>query len=656
MTLTFPRNRFLKTLLAVLLIASIILTPSLGRVSSAAPDFAEIDSLIADLMALYNVPGVGLALVQDGKIAYSKGYGLRNTTDQTAVGPNTAFAIGSVTKSFTALGVQLLAAEGKVDLDAPITTYIPDLKLSDAEALKTLSLRHLLSHTSGLSSFDTGQQVLTANQISRAEFIEAVSTMPLLNQPGKGFLYANQNFVLAGLVIERVTGKTWEDFVLERIFAPLGITNASYDEIGLTSSKDTAAPHDLDVFKGMIPVPFTPNLSAIGPAGSINAGAEDMARYALFHLTGKSADGSLTLSPEQLAELHKTVIGLSANQPAPDAENAPLVTDLSYALGWFTENFRGLQVVQHGGNVIGYSANVTLVPEKGIGVVLLANSNYANLFLEAARLRLIEILAGLPSERDIAATINKLVGYKPEELKAALEEARAFTPDPDVLNALTGEYSGTTGKITVRTESNRLYMKVETTGVEYELVPLSADTFIGNTFPYRGNRFTFVKTDTGVSLRQGSATSGAEFAVRAAAGAATKEIKDGQGRFTVQIPADLTAQSLGSLTLIVAGNMQVFIVVAAYPVVEQDLIADYEAFTRTLDPNFKDKPLSTKTVTVNGREWTELEYPAPSGQTSMNYLYRQDGVNYYFGYLAPKADLEKYRATLDSIFNSYTIN
>jgi len=318
--------------------------------------------------------------------------------------------------------VQLLAAEGKVDLDAPITTYIPDLKLSDAEALKTLSLRHLLSHTSGLSSFDTGQQVLTANQISRAEFIQAISTMPLINQPGKGFIYANQNFVLAGLVIERVTGKRWEDFVLERIFTPLGMTNASYDEIGLTSGKDTAAPHDLDVFKGMIPVPFTPNLSAIGPAGSINTGAEDMARYALFHLTGKSTDGRLALSKDRLDELHAPVIGIGPSQPNPEA----LVTELSYALGWLTENYRGLRIVQHGGNVIGYSANVTLVPEKGIGIVLLANSNQANLFLEVARLRLIEILAGLPSERDLAATINTLAGYKPEELRAALEQARAF--------------------------------------------------------------------------------------------------------------------------------------------------------------------------------------------------------------------------------------
>jgi len=647
----FSHGYFRRVLLAIALTISLIVIPHAGRTAYAAPDPVEIDSLITDLMALYNVPGVGLALVQEGEVRYSKGYGLRNTTDQTPVGPNTAFAIGSVTKSFTALGVQLLAAEGKVDLDAPITTYIPDLKLSDAEALKTLSLRHLLSHTSGLSSLDTGQQVLTANQISRAEFIQAISTMPLINQPGKGFIYANQNFVLAGLVIERVTGKTWEDFVLERIFTPLGMTNASYDEIGLTSGKDTAAPHDLDVFKGMIPVPFTPNLSAIGPAGSINAGAEDMARYALFHLTGKSTDGRLALSKDRLDELHAPVIGIGLSQPGPNA----IVTELSYALGWLTENYRGLQVVQHSGSVIGYSANVTLVPEKGIGIVLLANSNYANLFLEVARLRLIEILAGLPSERDLVATINTLAGYKPEELRAALEQARAFRPDPAALNALTGDYSGSMGKITVRVASNRLYVKVETTGVEYELVPLSADTFIGNTFPYRGNRFTFVKSDSGISLRQGSAESGIELAVRAAAGVTTKEIRDGQGRFTVQIPADLTAQSLGNLTLIVAGNMQLFIVVAAYPIVEQDLIADYEAFARTLDPNFKDKPLSTKTVTVNGREWTEMEYPAPSGQISMNYLYRENGVNYYFGYLTAKNDVEKYRTTLDLIFNSFTI-
>jgi len=643
--------------------------------------FSEVDSEIARLMALYDVPGVGLAVVEGDKVVYSKGYGVRSTISKIPVTDKTAFGLGSVTKSLTALGVQLLVNEGKLDLDKPVITYIPDLKLSDADAQKTLTLRQLMSHTSGLSPNDTGSQVLVSSAVSRAQFIESLAKIPLIARPGQTFSYANQNFVLAGLAIEKVTGQTWEDFVTQRIYKPLGMTNASFDEAGLKASTDAAEPHDLDVLRGMIPVPYTQNLSAIGPAGSANASALDWANFLLLQLNGKS--GNLSLPMKLVDEMHTPIIrigGAATSETAPQSQatlqataqataqptaavtaiatpsaEPPIVTDTSYALGWITQTYRGLKIIQHNGNVAGYSSVQTIIPEKKLGYVLLVNANYANLFLDVARLRLADILTGLKPDGDLAVTVNRLSGFDPEAQKALLAAARAYKADSAALEALTGEYNGASGKVNVTAKDGKLSLNIAATGNAIELVPYAADVFLGNTFPANAVLFTFEKSAQGISIKQGDPKAGIVVAFKAAAGIVTQEVKDPNGRYTATVPAVLAVQAVQGLNVIVQAAPPVALVLAAYDLKTDDTLADFEGFTRQFDPNFKDKPSRTATVMVNGKEWAYLEYAGPSGQISANYILRQDKLYYYIGAQYASSDADAANALLQPILNSFTI-
>jgi CubicO group peptidase (beta-lactamase class C family) len=157
-------------------------------------DTAALDASISHLMTEYDIPGVGLAVVQNGQVAYTKGYGVRDVTTGAPVTPNTQFAIGSVTKSFTALGVMLLVQQGRVKLDDPVTKYIPEFKLSDPAATAKVTLRHLLSHTSGMVRSDAAS---LDPSLTRGDLVKLAATVPLQSQPGEKFAYSNLNTTIA---------------------------------------------------------------------------------------------------------------------------------------------------------------------------------------------------------------------------------------------------------------------------------------------------------------------------------------------------------------------------------------------------------------------------------------------------------------------------
>ena len=187
-------------------------------------DTAKLDTFVTRMMKDYDVPGVGLAVVENGEISYVRGYGVRDVTTGGPVTPGTQFAIGSVTKSFTALGMMVLVDEGLVDLDAPVTTYIPEFKLSDPESTEMVTVRNLLTHTTGLvrtdaSTFDTS--------VTTEDIIRAAATTPLVGKPGEVFVYSNVNAILAGEIIRRVSGKPWETFTRERVLELLGMDTAT---------------------------------------------------------------------------------------------------------------------------------------------------------------------------------------------------------------------------------------------------------------------------------------------------------------------------------------------------------------------------------------------------------------------------------------------
>jgi CubicO group peptidase (beta-lactamase class C family) len=336
-------------------------------------------------MATYNIPGAALALIKDNRIVLAKGYGYRDLTARTPVTTATLFNVGSVSKSFTALGIAQLVDRHQIDLDAPVIRYLPEFRLSDLQATQTVTLRQLLSHTSGLPADEQWpRQVPPTRQGIVAEF----ATMPIPASPGTRFQYCSRCIVLAAYVLERITGQSWEDYTRTHIFAPLGMTTAAFGPLGLEQAADQAQPYHHDAVLGEVTVPWgrLQYLDPLAPAGGIDASIDEMARYALLQLGDGTIFGHRVVTAEMLAELHRPEIAVGTDwKPAASAEN------LHYALGWFTADVRGLHLVFHNGVNPGFRASIVLVPSFKAAMVILTNGE-PDLFADAATHSLLEQL------------------------------------------------------------------------------------------------------------------------------------------------------------------------------------------------------------------------------------------------------------------------
>ena len=335
--------------------------------SVSAADFSASDALMLRLMSTHNVPGAALALIKDGSVLLEKGYGFRDLAAHAPVTTATLFNIGSISKSFTALGVAQLVDQDQVDLDAPVIRYIPDLRLSDPQATQAVTLRQLLSHTSGLPADEQWPQHVPA---TRDGIVSEFASMPVTARPGTRFQYCSRCVVLAAYVLERITGQSWEAYTRTHIFAPLEMTMASFGPLGLEQAPDRAQPYRRDGVLGQAPVPWSrlQYLEPLGPGGGIDASVDEMARYTLLQLDNGTMFGHQILSTQMMAELHRPEIDVGVDwKPAARAEN------LHYALGWFTADVRGVHLVYHNGENPGFRAAVVLAPFSKAGVVILTN-------------------------------------------------------------------------------------------------------------------------------------------------------------------------------------------------------------------------------------------------------------------------------------------
>ena len=336
------------------------------------------------LMATYNVPGAALGLIKKGEIVLEKGYGFRDLGSHAPVAVQTLFNIGSISKSFTALAIVQLVDHHKLDLDTPIIRYAPALRLSDLHITRAVTLRQLLSHTSGLPPDEQWPRQVPP---SREEIIREFATMPITARPGTRFQYCSRCVVLAAYVLERVTNQTWETYTRTRVFAPLGMTTASFGPSGLERATDGALPYQHDLIFGQVQVPWSrlEYLDPLDPGGGIDASVADLTRYALFQLGDGKMSGQRLLSAEMMTELHRPEI------PVGSSWTSTPFQDLHYALGWFTAEYRGVHLVYHNGANPGFRAAIVLVPSAKAGVVILTNGESGR-FTMAAILSLVEQL------------------------------------------------------------------------------------------------------------------------------------------------------------------------------------------------------------------------------------------------------------------------
>jgi CubicO group peptidase (beta-lactamase class C family)/dienelactone hydrolase len=336
--------------------------------STAAEPFPGLDAYVNDALKAWKVPGLGLAIVRNDSVIYAKGYGVRDVKQGTLVDERTIFAIGSSSKAFTAAAVAMMVDEKKVDLDAPVTKYLPWFQLADPYASREMTVRDLLSHRSGLAR---GELAWYGSGFDRDEIVRRVRFLQPTWSFRSQFGYQNIMYIAAGQVVAKASGMTWDEFITQRIFKPLGMNTATTTIRGLELRQNVASPH-AEIDSAVVPVRWR-NIDNAGPAGSINANVVEMAQWVRMQLGAGQLGGKPVISRRLVEEMHAphTIIRLDSAARA----NNPDTHFQNYGLGWFLEDYRGRAIVHHGGNVDGFTALVGMMPEEKLGVVILTNMN-----------------------------------------------------------------------------------------------------------------------------------------------------------------------------------------------------------------------------------------------------------------------------------------
>jgi CubicO group peptidase (beta-lactamase class C family) len=342
--------------------------------------FAGVDLFVEAEMDAQRVPGLALAVVRDDRIVHMRGFGEADESGR-AVSPQTPFVIGSVAKSVTALAIMQLVEAGMVELDAPVVRYIPWFRVADEEASAEITLRHLLNHTSGLST-KTGRSFQGNGDTTDSALEQSVrrlGTVELTEAVGEVHQYSTIGYSVLGLVVQTVSGQTYESYVQEQIFDPLKMRTSF-------TSKADAEPHGLAAghryWFGWPAAAEEPYNRGLLPAGFLISSAEDMAHYVTAQLNEGRYDGVAVLSPAGTAALHRAAV--------PTAE-----TGTSYGMGWFVGDVNDVPAVSHQGETFTYHANIVLIPRSKQGVVVLMNAeNSQDLFFRG---RMGTIAAGVAS-------------------------------------------------------------------------------------------------------------------------------------------------------------------------------------------------------------------------------------------------------------------
>lgn len=355
---------------------SSIWQPVHGKLRPAAPsqqavDQAALDAYIETQMRELKIPGLALAIVRGDQIEYMRGYGNADDVGR-PVTPQTPFLVASLSKSFTALGVMQLVEAGKIDLEAPVQTYLPWFQMADRAASAKLTVRHLLHHTSGFSELDGALRNLDRNPAEDAleMSVRALSNARLDIAPGERYEYSNTNYDILGLLIQTVTGIPYETYIEENVFAPLQMEN-SYTSLEKARAGSSSTGY-ISLFGLTTNYDrFMPYSRTVVPSAGLFSSAEDMAHYLLVHLNeGRHPQGAALISPAGAAELHTPGVNINEN--------------VSYAMGWVTFPFPQLAAangaseivpvaLSHGGEGANFRSLMVMVPDLQLGVVVLMN-------------------------------------------------------------------------------------------------------------------------------------------------------------------------------------------------------------------------------------------------------------------------------------------
>ncbi len=379
--------------LTPVLIASALLLISMpvrahAQEPAGVPDF---DAWVERTLRTFEVPGAAVSIVKDGKVVLARGYGVRKLGESTPVDERTRFGIASNTKAFTATALGLLVEEKKLEWDGRVIDYLPWFRMWDPWVTREITVRDLLVHRSGLGLGQGDLLYWPESDVTREEIVRAVRHLEPATSFRSAYAYDNILYHVAALVIEEVSGQTWEDFVRSRIIKPLGMADTRVTRASTLEEGNVAATHAR--VEGVVRLVTPLAATATNAAGGINSTAADMAKWMIVQLdSGRVVGGDRIFSPHIARELWRGVT------PMPIApRSGPLAAVLpefqSYALGFVVRDYRGHKLVTHTGGLPGYVSRVAMIPDLKLGVTVLTNQEVGAAF-EAITARVLDHYLG----------------------------------------------------------------------------------------------------------------------------------------------------------------------------------------------------------------------------------------------------------------------
>jgi CubicO group peptidase (beta-lactamase class C family) len=425
----------------------------------------DLDAYVAWSMKTFDVPGMAVAIVKDGKIVVAKGYGVRKLGDPTPVDEFTLFGIGSNTKAFTTAALATLVDESKLSWDDPVYQRLPGFVMYDPYVSHEMTIRDLLTHRSGMGLGEGDLLFWPHSTYTREEVIYKLRFMKPASSFRSHYAYDNLLYMTAGQIIPAVTGTSWDDYVRQRIFAPLGMNHTNVSNAAIKPTDNVAFPHSH--MEGKLQVIHFEVLDNAAPAGAINSCAADMGKWVQLQLNrGKFTDRDGDLFSEQRSkEMWSPQTILPTNDPPPPL--AGLKTNFAdYALGWGLRDYHGRKLVGHTGGVAGFVSRVMLVPEENLGVVVLTNAEEGGAF-DSILYHVLDHYLHLPPTDWISAfkTLKDTEEKDAAETIKKAESARAADSKPSLpLEKYAGVYNDAWyGAITIRMENGGLVITFDHT-------------------------------------------------------------------------------------------------------------------------------------------------------------------------------------------------
>ncbi|MBP6311645.1 MAG: serine hydrolase [Flavobacteriales bacterium] len=399
-----PAQKLFSTLLLVVLTIS-------SNAQKNNPDLSTLDAYIADAIKKFDQPGLAVGVVKDGELVYSNGFGKLDLAKPEPVDTNSIFFIASMSKAFTACAVGLLVDDGKVDWNDPVVKHLPWFSTPDAYVSEHMMVKDLLCHRSGWGTFD-GDLLWYGTDLTQREILDRHSKEPFSYAFRDEFGYSNIMFIAAAQLIEAVSGRTWDQFVTERILQPMQMTRTTVETADLARFENVALPH---VRKGQDPnaplksMPYQALQGADGACG-INSCINDLTKWDAMWANEGKVNGEPFITEATFNMITNAQLAMGGRRDGA-------------ALGWFVEYNNGEKVITHSGGMPGFILNHAVVPDKDLAVICLGNGESYSVFAITAKI--LNMYLGDGSADPVADMIPRLAGRDEREAKRVAERVNA---------------------------------------------------------------------------------------------------------------------------------------------------------------------------------------------------------------------------------------